>query len=113
VSSAATAGTVKAVRQQDTRLNLDFEEGVTLEVQTPEPTSSVMVRDKDHRSVGHCGSTIGVSTRALATSTVWKPAPVPAVSPHRASKWLVTARAPVANSGYSPSLDKVSLSCNA
>jgi hypothetical protein len=48
-SSAATGGTVKAVRQQDTRLSLDFEEGSTLEIQTAEPTSSVMVRDKEHK----------------------------------------------------------------
>jgi hypothetical protein len=48
VSSTATGGTVKAVRQEGTRLNLDFGEGGTLEIQTAEPTSSVMVRDKDH-----------------------------------------------------------------
>jgi hypothetical protein len=48
-SSASTGGTVKAVRQQDNRLHLDFEDGGTWEIQTAEPTSSVMVRDKDHK----------------------------------------------------------------
>ncbi len=47
-NSAATGGTVKAVRQQDTRLDLDFEDGSTLELTTAEATSSVMVRDKNH-----------------------------------------------------------------
>lgn len=46
-NSAATGGTIKAVRQAGTRLDLDFEAGETLEVQTAEETSSVMVRDKD------------------------------------------------------------------
>jgi hypothetical protein len=41
-------GKVRAVRQKDTTLNLDFEDGSTLEVTTAEPTSSVMVRDKNH-----------------------------------------------------------------
>jgi hypothetical protein len=48
VNSASTGGTVKAVRQQDTTLNLDFEDGGTWEIQTAEPTASVMVRDKNH-----------------------------------------------------------------
>jgi len=43
----ATGGTVKAVRQQGTELNLDFEDGSILSIQTAEPTSSVMVRDKN------------------------------------------------------------------
>jgi hypothetical protein len=42
------AGTVKAVRQKDTQLSLDLEEGSTLEVTTVEPTASVMVRNKEH-----------------------------------------------------------------
>jgi hypothetical protein len=46
-NNAATGGTVRAVRQQDTTLNLDFESGNTLTIQTIEPTSSVMVRDKN------------------------------------------------------------------
>src|SRR5262249_38320406 len=49
VSSAATGGTVKAVRQQDTRLNRDSEGGGTWEIKTAEPTASVMVRDKNHK----------------------------------------------------------------
>jgi len=48
VSSAATGGTVKAVRQQDTRLSLDLEDGGMWEIQMAEPTASVMVRDKEH-----------------------------------------------------------------
>jgi hypothetical protein len=47
-NSASTGGTVKAVRQQDTRLDLDFADGSTLEIITAEATSSVMVRDKNH-----------------------------------------------------------------
>jgi len=47
-SSTATGGTVQAVRQQGTELNLDMEDGSTLTIQTAEPTSSVMVRDKNH-----------------------------------------------------------------
>jgi hypothetical protein len=41
-------GAVKAVRQQDNRLSLDFEDGGTWEIQTAEPTASVMVRDTNH-----------------------------------------------------------------
>jgi hypothetical protein len=48
-SSASTGGAVKAVRQQDNRLHLDFEDGGAWEIQTAEPTASVMVRDKDHK----------------------------------------------------------------
>ncbi len=47
-NSAATGGKIKAVRQQDTTLNLDLENGNTLSVTTAEATSSVMVRDKNH-----------------------------------------------------------------
>ena len=43
-NSAATGGTIKAVRQQGTTLSLDMEHGGTLEIQTAEETSSVMVR---------------------------------------------------------------------
>ncbi len=42
-----TGGTVKAVRQQGTDFNLDFEEGSTLTMTLAEATSSVMVRNKD------------------------------------------------------------------
>ena len=42
-----THKTVKAVRQTGTALNMDFEDGSTLTITTAEPTSSVMVRDKD------------------------------------------------------------------
>ena len=48
VNSAATGGTVKAVRQQGTTLALDFETSGTLEIPLAEETSSVMVRDKNH-----------------------------------------------------------------
>lgn len=46
-NSAATGGTIKAVRQQGTTLSLDMESGGTLEIQTAEDTSSVMVRSAD------------------------------------------------------------------
>ena len=44
-NSASTGGTVKAVRQAGTTLNLDMESGGTLEISLAEETSSVMVRD--------------------------------------------------------------------
>ena len=44
-NSASTGGTVKAVRQSGTTLNLDMEDGSTLEIPLAEETSSVMVRD--------------------------------------------------------------------
>jgi hypothetical protein len=47
-NSASTGGMVKAVRQADTTLDLDFESGDTLEIPMAEATSSVMVRDKNH-----------------------------------------------------------------
>lgn len=47
-NSASTGGTIKAVRQQDTALMLDFEAGGTLTVTMAEAASSVMVRGKDH-----------------------------------------------------------------
>ncbi len=39
--------TIRAVRQRDRTLNLDFENGTTLGIETAEVTSCVMVRDKD------------------------------------------------------------------
>ncbi len=45
--SAATGGTVQAVRQAGTTLALDFEAGGMLEIPLAEETSSVMVRDKN------------------------------------------------------------------
>jgi hypothetical protein len=62
-SSASTGGTVKAVRQEGTRLNLDFEEGGTLEIQTVEPTASVMVRDQDHTVEYADGHSVPASPR--------------------------------------------------
>jgi hypothetical protein len=41
--------TVRAVRQQDDQLDIDFEDGSTLEIRLKEATSSVMVRDKDKK----------------------------------------------------------------
>ena len=46
-NSAATGGTIKAVRQEGTTLALDFEAGGTQEITLAEETSSVMVRDKN------------------------------------------------------------------
>lgn len=48
--TAVIAGrTVKAVQQTDDVLNLDFEDGSTLQIQLKEATSSVMVRDKENK----------------------------------------------------------------
>ncbi len=47
-NSASTGSAIAAVRQQNTTLHLDFADGQTLAIQTAEPTSSVMVRDKNH-----------------------------------------------------------------
>ncbi len=47
-NSGVSGQTIKAVRQQDTTLSLDFENGTSLDIQTAEATSSVMVRDKNH-----------------------------------------------------------------
>jgi hypothetical protein len=41
--------TVKSVRQTDDVLNIDFEDGSTLQVQLKEATSSVIVRDKENK----------------------------------------------------------------
>ncbi len=46
-NSASTGGTIAAVRQQDTTLDLDFVGGGTMEIALAEATSSVMLRDKD------------------------------------------------------------------
>ena len=40
--------TIRAVRQQDTTLDLDLDDGSTWQITTAEATSSVMVRDKSH-----------------------------------------------------------------
>jgi hypothetical protein len=50
-AAAATPGPlgrVRAVRQQGTTLDLDYEGGSTLTLRTAEPTSSVIVRARDH-----------------------------------------------------------------
>lgn len=47
-NSASTGGKIKAARQQDTTLELDFESGGSLPITLAEATSSVMVRDKNH-----------------------------------------------------------------
>lgn len=44
----ATLGRVRSVRQQGTTLDLDLETGSTLTLRTAEPTSSVIVRARDH-----------------------------------------------------------------
>lgn len=44
---AGAQAKVKAVRQQGTTLNLDLEDGSTVEIPTAEETSSVMLRDKN------------------------------------------------------------------
>ena len=44
----AAGGTVAAVRQGDTTLQLEFEDGSTLDITTAEETSCVMVRDRSH-----------------------------------------------------------------
>ena len=46
-NSAATGGTVQAVRQEGTTLALDFAGGGTMEIPLAEETASVMVRDKN------------------------------------------------------------------
>ena len=46
-NSAATGGTVQSVQQGGTTLALNFEGGGTLEIQTAEETSSVIVRDEN------------------------------------------------------------------
>ena len=46
-NSASTGGTIKAVRQEGTTLNLDMEGGGTMDIQTAAQTSSVMVRSAD------------------------------------------------------------------
>ena len=46
---ATKTGVVKAVRQSGVTLSLDYEDGSTLDIETQEETSSVMVRDENHR----------------------------------------------------------------
>ena len=41
--------TVKSVRQEGDVLNVDFEDGSTLQVQLKEATASVMVRNKENK----------------------------------------------------------------
>ena len=45
--AAPALGRVKAVRQQSTTLNIDYDSAATLTLQTAEPTASVMLRAKD------------------------------------------------------------------
>lgn len=49
VPDTTKKGTVKAVRQRGTTLNLDFEDGTSLQFETAEATSSVLLRDKDQK----------------------------------------------------------------
>src|SRR5438067_7763845 len=46
-NSGSTGGTIEKVRQKDNELDLDMEGGSTMKIQTAEPTSSVILRDKD------------------------------------------------------------------
>jgi hypothetical protein len=55
-SSAAMERAIKAVRQQDTRLNLVFEEGSTLQIQTAEPTAIAMWLEITKRIPGIVGA---------------------------------------------------------
>ena len=48
-NSASTDSAVKAVRQAGTTLTIDLEDGRTWDVRTAEETSSVMVRDREHK----------------------------------------------------------------
>ena len=43
--SSPPTGRVRGVRQRGTTLDIDYEEGTTLELETAEATASVMVRD--------------------------------------------------------------------
>ncbi len=45
VPAAPTGGTVAKVRQQVTTLYLEMEDGSTIELETAEPRSTVMIRD--------------------------------------------------------------------
>lgn len=47
-NSASTGGKVKAVRQNDTTLRLEFDDETYLEIPLAEATSSVILRDKDN-----------------------------------------------------------------
>jgi hypothetical protein len=46
-SPPPSVGAVRAIRQQDTTLDIDLDTGATLELRTAEATSSVLVRAKD------------------------------------------------------------------
>lgn len=46
-NSAATGGKILKVRQEGTDLELDLEDGGSVQIVTSEATSSVMFRDKD------------------------------------------------------------------
>jgi hypothetical protein len=46
-AAATPTGTVKGVRQRGTTLDIDYEDGTTLELETAEPTASVMLRGGD------------------------------------------------------------------
>lgn len=46
-ASGRTGGKIKAVRQSGTKLDLDLEDGSTLEFTTAEETSCVLLRDKN------------------------------------------------------------------
>jgi hypothetical protein len=46
--ASAPLGRVRGVRQQGTTLDIDYDNGVTLELRTAEATSSVLVRARDH-----------------------------------------------------------------
>ncbi|MDQ2686692.1 MAG: hypothetical protein M3Y28_02380 [Armatimonadota bacterium] len=46
-ASGRTGDKIKAVRQQDTRLDFDLEDGSTLEFTTAEEASCVLLRDKN------------------------------------------------------------------
>ncbi len=44
---APIRGTVRSLRQKETALDLDMEDGSTLSIQLAEATSSVLLRDRD------------------------------------------------------------------
>lgn len=48
MAEITTGGTIKDVRQEGTALTFDLEDGSTLDLTTAEPTSSVLLRDKNH-----------------------------------------------------------------
>ena len=46
---ATKIGVIQAVRQSGVALSLDYEDGSTLDIETQEETSNVMVRDENHK----------------------------------------------------------------